>query len=169
MKPQPTLTLEELRARLGARKDRREILSFSACAEGLPRGALVEITGRGRTETVARLLAEHRDLSAAWIEESLSLFPPALAQRNVALDSIFFIEGGTQTAWAAGAALRSQLFPVVIYDAPYGEERELRRFQLLAEKSHSTMLLLGEDPVPAWPISLALKVEAGRVRVERRR
>jgi hypothetical protein len=51
---------------------------------------------------------------------------------------------------------------LVVYHAPpYGDVRELRRFQLLAGKSHSTMILLAPEPTQgAWPIRLSLKAQA---------
>jgi hypothetical protein len=167
----PAAILEEIRARLNAleSRSRQEKLPFSLSAQGLPRGALVEITGHGKTEAVALLLAEHSKLRAAWVEQSFSLFPPAFQQRKVNLQNLLFVEGGEECAWAAGALLRSRIFPLLIYSAPYGDERELRRFQLLAEKSATTMLLLGESPQPnAWPIQASLAMREGKL-ISRRR
>lgn len=156
--------LQELRTRLGIQESQRESLPCQAFPPGLPRGALVELTGPGKTESVASLLAEHPSLRVAWVESPFSIFPSALLQRNVNLEKIFFIEGGRESAWAAAALLRSQLFPLLVYHAPYGEERELRRFQLLAEKAASTMLLLGNKPsLHSWPIRLSLSVQGRRL------
>lgn len=153
--------LEELRARLGVFDThfQRESLPFSRLASGLPRGALVELTGAGKTSVAAQFLAENAGLRAAWVESRFSLLPSAFPQRSVQLEKIFFVEGGKQSAWAAATILRAQLFPVLVYHAPYGEERELRRFQLLAERSNTTMLLLGQKPLAssAWPIRLSLE------------
>lgn len=153
--------LEELRARLGVFDThlQRASLPFSRLASGLPRGALVELTGAGKTSVAAQFLAENPGLRAAWVESRFSLLPSAFPQRSVQLEKIFFVEGGTHSAWAAATILRAQLFPVLVYHAPYGEERELRRFQLLAERSNTTMLLLGQKPLEqrAWPIRLSLE------------
>jgi hypothetical protein len=158
--------LQEIRARLGLSETHleREHLPFSRLPQGLPRGILAEITGRGKTESVALLLAENPSLRCAWIESRFSLLPSALPQRQVSLERIFFVDAGEDAAWAAATVLRAQLFPLVIYHAPYGELRELRRFQLLTGKSHSTMILLGEEPAQgAWPIRLSLTAsENGR-------
>jgi len=152
--------LQELRARLGAFDSHltREAFSYSRLASGLPRGILVELTGPGKTENVVQFLAENASLRAAWVEQRFSLLPSAFVQRQANLEKIFFIEGGMQCAWAASTVLRSQLFPIVVYHAPYGEERELRRFQLLAERSNTTMILLADKPLEerAWPIRLSL-------------
>lgn len=161
---------QEIRAQLGAlEKTQKETLPYSWLPGGLPRGALVELAGPGKTEFAARMLAEHPELAAAWVEESLSLFPPALAQRQVNLETLLLVEGGSQSAWAAGALLRSGLFAFLLYEGPSTEERELRRFQLLAERSRCTMVLLRESLCRAWPISLSLQAQGGELRVERRR
>jgi hypothetical protein len=156
--------LQELRARLGVFDNpaEKERIPFSRLPGGLPRGILAEITGRGKTESVAQLLAENPGLRCAWIESRFSLLPSALLQRQVSLENLFFVDAGADAAWAAGAVLRSQIFPLLIYHAPYGEVRELRRFQLLAGKSNGTMLLLGEEPArDAWPIRLSLEAREG--------
>lgn len=164
--------LQDLRARIGALEkfSRRERFPYSALPEGLPRGGLVEIAGPGKTECVVRFLAENPELSAAWVEKTLSIYPPAIAQRRRGLERIFFVEAGAETAWAASTVLRSRLFPIVVYHAPYGCERELRRFQLLAEKAEATVLLLaGREPHAAWPIALSLESSGGALRVRRQK
>lgn len=149
--------LEEIRARLGAHPAPSEPFPFSPLPNGLPRGILAEISGRGKTESVARLLAENPTLRCAWVEAHFSLLPSALPQRQVGLHRLFFVEAGKDAAWAATTILRAQIFPLVIYHAPYGDLKELRRFQLLAGKSRSTMILLGDEPAEAaWPIRLSL-------------
>lgn len=165
------LSLPELRARIGAyTQSQKERLPCPFFSEGLPRGALVEVFGKGKREAVVQFLVENAQHSAAWIEKEFTLFPSALSQREAALEKIFFIEGKKESAWAASAVLRSQLFPIVVYQAPYGEERELRRFQLLAEKSKSTMILLPEKKLSlAWPIHLSLEMNEGKAEVRRKK
>ncbi|MGZ3660670.1 MAG: hypothetical protein ACXVB9_05560 [Bdellovibrionota bacterium] len=158
--------LQELRARLGVFEShfQREAFPCSRLPNGLPRGILAEITGAGKTESVAQLLAENPALRCAWIEARFSLLPSALLQRGVSLEKIFFVEAGENAAWAAATVLRAQIFPIVVYRAPYGDLKELRRFQLLAGKSNATMILLGDQPAEhAWPIRLSLEArEKGR-------
>jgi hypothetical protein len=164
-------SIQELRARIGSlERTEKEHHAWSMVAGGIPRGGLVEISGPGKTEAVARLLAEHSGSAAAWIEKDFSLLPSALIQRGVPLDKIFFVEAKAECPWAATLVLRSQIFPFVVYHAPFGEEKELRRFQLLAERSRSTMLLLTEEkPTLAWPIALSLEMEKGEAIVRRRK
>ncbi len=163
--------LEELRARIGALETgyAREQHAFSLYPAGLPKGGLVEIAGHGKTECAVRFLAEHPGIAVAWIEGEFSLFPTALLQRRVDPAKILFIEGKKDAGWAAGVILRSGLFPFVIYHAPYKDERELRRFQLLSEKARSTTILLQEKPSGAWPITLHLELKDGRLEARRRR
>ncbi len=161
--------LQELRARLGVFDSHlaREAFPYSRLSSGLPRGILVELTGPGKTEHAVQLLAENSQLRAAWVEQRFSLLPSAFVQRQANLEKIFFVEGGQQSAWAASTILRSQLFPFLIYHAPFGETRELRRFQLLAERSNTTMILLAEKPLEerAWPIRLSLAVRGRELTV----
>lgn len=167
--------LQELRARLGAFEGRdlaREAFTFSRFTAGFPRGVLVELTGPGKTENVAAFLAENPSLRVAWVESAFSLLPSAFAQRGVNLEKIFFVEAGVDSAWAASTILRSQLFPIVVYGASFPRrdaERELRRFQLLAEKSASTVFVLGEEPLAhAWPIRLSLACAGRKLSVLRK-
>jgi hypothetical protein len=163
--------LQELRVRIGAieKFSREQALPYSLLSQGMPKGVLVEMTGAGKTESAVRFLAENPELGAAWIESSFSLYPPAVAQRQRSLENTFFVEAGKDSAWAASTILRSRLFPVVVYKAPYRDERELRRFQLLAERSRATMLLLGAKPLASWPIALSLEVRERKLFVLRQK
>lgn len=165
--------LQELRARLGALEtfSRRESRPYSLFPQGLPRGALVEISGAGKTECVAQFLAENAETPAAWIESEFSLYPPALLQRQRKLENTFFVEAGKDATWAAATILRARLFPLLVYHAPYTQdERQLRRFQLLAEKAEATMILLAKrKPHAAWPIALSLELKEKQLLVLRQK
>lgn len=165
--------LQELRARIGAleKLSRSETHPYSLLAGGLPKGVLVEVSGQGKTENVAHFLAENSEVPAAWIESEFSLYPPALFQRKRKLENTFFVEAGKDAAWAAATILRSRLFPIVVFHAPYREdERQLRRFQLLAEKAEATMILLArKKPLAAWPIALSLEVRERKLFVLRQK
>lgn len=162
--------LQLLRAKLNAPSTPRHSFPWTKLPEGMPRGALVEIAGSGKTELTASFLAENPEIPAAWIEANFSVFPMALRQRNILLEKLFFVEGKKECAWAASTILRSQLFPLLIYHAPLGEDRELRRFQLLSEKASSTMILLCEKKASlAWPISLSLEIQKQNLKILRRK
>lgn len=163
-------SVQELRARIQGLHSPivREFFPFSRFADGFPKGALVEISGRGKCETVAVFLAENPEFTV-WIESKRQLFPSALLQRKVDLKKILFVEGKSEASWVASTALRSKVFPIVIFDSFYKDERDLRRWQLLAEKSKATMILLRDKPSGLWPISLSLQVDGRKVNVIRKK
>lgn len=167
------VALQELRARIGALEtfSRGENRPSSFFAGGLPRGALVEVSGVGKTERVAQFLAENAETPAAWIESEFSLYPPALFQRQRKCTNTFFVEAGKDATWAASTILRARLFPILVYHAPYlNDERQLRRFQLLAEKAEATMIFLARrKPHAAWPIARSFALQKQQLTVLRQK
>src|ERR1700733_5405983 len=91
----------------------RERYEFSLYPGGFPRGVLIELAGLGKTEVLVQFLAENPKLRVAWIEESLTIYPCAVAQRNVALSRLLFIEAHEEIFWATFQVLRSHLFDCV--------------------------------------------------------
>lgn len=157
--------LQALRAQIGMMEGNREKehFPFSLLQTGVPRGALMELCGPGKTEVTVQFLAENPSLRVAWVEENLSVNPCAFMQRGVDLNRIFFVDAGVEAEWSALQVLRSQLFEVVVLHittttAQDSQERVLRRFQLAAEKAGVGVILLAEKPRQAWPISLQLLV-----------
>jgi hypothetical protein len=163
--------LKELAATIGSSQQiDRTPWPCSQLEGGLPRGSLIEISGHGRTEALVRILAEHPELPSLWIEANFQLFPPALAQRKLVLERTYFVDAGREAAWAATTVLRSQICPFLIYHAPYGAERFLRRLQLLAERSGTIVFLLPEGkPRQAWPIHLSLEAKGRKLHTLRRK
>jgi hypothetical protein len=144
--------------------------SFSKLFDGIPRGCLVEISGKDATAQVASFLAEHRQLPVAWVEEDMKKLPEeALRAQNPNLKKILFLDGGKDSSWAANAMLKSENFPIVVYRAPYGDIKELRRFRFFARKANATMILLREEPCFSWPIGLQLRATQDGLEVLRRR
>ena len=140
---------------------------FSKIENGLPRGALIEISGvpgSGKTELVLNFLAENPKLRVAWIEKDLSIYPCAFPEQDVDLDRLLFVDPGPRTAmWCAHQILKSQLFEVIAIteeDGALSDENSLRRLQLLAQKSQSTILLLHSEARTEkhWPISMQLEI-----------
>lgn len=159
MKTADRISIESLRALIGQMETgkRRDRLTSSDVPDGVPRGALVEVFGPARTEWVARLLSENKEAQVAWIEETLSLLPTALIQRQVELGRVFFIEAKRDMDWTLSTLLRSQLFTAIVTNGNIRDERKLRRYQLLAEKANSTVLLLSERRTSVWCIGLQLE------------
>ncbi len=144
--------------------------SFSKLFDGIPRGCLVEISGADASAQAARFLAEHRQLPVAWIEEDMKTLPEqAVRAANPNLQKILFLDGGKDSSWAAAAMLKSGHFPIIVYRAPYGDIKELRRFRFFARKHNATMILLREEPCFSWPIGLQLRSTAEGIEVLRRR
>ena len=130
---------------------------------GIPRGALTEISGAhgaGKTEVVLQFLAEHTEVRTAWIEDKMTAYPVAFPQNGVALNRVLFAQAGRDPLWTAHQILRSGIFPIVVLMAGAINELELRRLQLSAEKSDSSVITLTEKPTltRTWPIRLQLAV-----------
>ncbi len=152
----------------GGRLRSRETWPSSLLPSGIPRGAISAVTGPGKTEFVTRFLAENPALKVAWVEEKFSVYPGAISQRRGGLERILFAESGRDSLWALLQILRSQLFNVVVFSSTpstmgetgqafYRDERTLRGLQLSAEKSSAAMLMILDEPVGAWPVSLQLQ------------
>jgi hypothetical protein len=137
----------------------RERYDFSLLPSGVPRGALIEVTGPGKTESVVSFLSENQALRIAWVEDQMTVYPTAILQRQVPLERVLFIEAGDEIVWAAMQVMRSGLFEAIILSLPrHLDERVLRRLQLESEKSQACVFLLSEKPHKAWPISLQIQV-----------
>jgi hypothetical protein len=138
----------------------RERYPFSSAPLGIPRGALTEITGHGKTEVMIRFLSENPRLRVAWIEDEMSVYPCAILQRGVRLDRVLFVEAGRDLFWAVSQCLRSGLFECVVLSYQRNlDEKTYRRLQLEVEKADIGLFLLPEMPQKAWPISMKLQVE----------
>lgn len=163
----------------------RSSLSFSLLDGGIPKGALTEISGPGKTEFLVRFLSEHPSLKVAWIEDQISIYPYAIFQRKAQLQRVLFAEAGSNSLWALMQILRSQIFGVIVFSSTTTippsksgvgggigreslralfEERTLRAMQLSAEKSQAAVVFLRDEPGDSWPISLQVRVRQGDTR-----
>jgi hypothetical protein len=152
------LSLEDLKALVQVRTP-RESLPFSMLPGGIPKGAITEISGPGKTEAVLRFLGEHEGLKVAWVEDQFSVFPLGFIQNRIALKRVLFMEAGAQIHWVALQALKAQIFPVVVVYTDQSDVKSLRRLQLAAEKSQATTILLSPTAGSYWPVSLQLQVQ----------
>jgi hypothetical protein len=134
----------------------RPRLGFSLYAPGLVQGGLTHLDGPARTEAALRLLAEHPDLEAAWVEARLTAYPPGFIQRGVNLACLLFVEGQDQFPWAVNELVRSQVFKVVAVASPLPDAMALRRLQLAAERAACCVLLPVPLPEGAWPVRVRL-------------
>jgi hypothetical protein len=174
-------SIDELRQLIGSSESyEKEKSSFSLFSEGFPLGAIVEISGTGKTELVAQFLKEHPDFKIAWVEENISINPYALRQKGVKLNNLLFIEAKKELSWCLAQALNSGCFQAVVTgssaigssvavnnlnDKKFSE-KDLRRFQLLSEKCKSHFFLLSEKPHNSWVPHLQLEVAKTKSQLE---
>ncbi|MBI3593688.1 MAG: hypothetical protein HY200_01895 [Nitrospirae bacterium] len=166
-----TRTFSELKHLIGTLESSplRETWPCPDTDTGLPKGAITEICGAGKTEFVVQFLREHSDLSVAWVEPDLSIYPTGLLQRKVQLNRILFIEAENEFPWVVQQLFKSNLFEIVILFSTLSDPKMLRRFQLSAEKAHASLILLSEVFSKGWPVALQLKSsrkEGGRIHVD---
>lgn len=152
--------LNELKALVGAMDFMvRDFIPAPSIDEGIPRGVIVELSGPARTEWFLQLLKLHPEFRTFWAECEQSVLPTAIHQRGVDLQKITFGIIGKNTTQALRRVLQSQLFQFVIAPNEFSELRTYKAFQLLTEKSNTTLFLLGKkEPATAWPISLQLSI-----------
>src|SRR5690606_19245689 len=91
-------------------------------------------------------------------EKEIEVFPTALAQRGVQLSNMVFIESGEHSTWVLQQILQSQVFPFVVATDISVTEKPLRKLQLFAEHSGSTLFLSQEDYRPSWVPMLSLEI-----------
>ena len=161
-------TVASLRSVEGILKEppRRRRLPFSLWPAGLPEGALTNFfgsSGSGKTEAALRFARETFQVwpgRLAWVEPSLTAYPPAFAQLGMDLSDILFIQAKERLVWSAQQVIRSQLFPLCALAIGKQEpaERDLRRLQLETERCGITLLLISEKPMRSFSIRLRLSV-----------
>jgi hypothetical protein len=152
-------SLDELRAITGAAPPkRRDFLPFSLVDQGIPKGAITHFAGRpgsGKREALLRFLAENPEPRVAWVEERQGVYPPALCGQGPELDRFFFVEAGEEFQWASLQVLRSGLFGILVLNQGQREEAFLKRLQIGAEQTGTSILLLDELPLEgAWAVTL---------------
>ncbi len=130
-------------------------------------GLLIEISGPEARTFAATLLASYPEHPAAWIEQSLDPFPDEVRRYPLRWDKVLFVNGKKDSRWALFSFLRSGCFPFIVYYGPYGEDRELRRLRKLAKRTHTMVLLLGEEPIPAWQIHCQYRTHQGQLELVR--
>lgn len=133
----------------------------------LPEGSLIEISGPEASRQAAQILAKNTALPTAWIEHRLEAMPEEVIRARLNFDKILFIDGQRDSAWAASAILDSKLFPILVYRAPYENEKFLRRLRRQARESGASVLLLRSEPCFSWTIRVHLRAENGTLKVLR--
>ena len=132
---------------------------FTLMQEGLPLGAIVEVVGHGKTEFVVQFLKEHPEFKIAWIEKEMSLNPFALLQRDLKLEQFLFIEAATHGIWALQQILNSQCFQAIVVSGFEFDFKQLRRFQMLTERSQGHFFILAKDFDTSWVPQVQIEVQ----------
>jgi hypothetical protein len=136
----------------------------------VPSSCLVEVFGFHKTEFLSQFLKENAGLKTAWIEKEISINPYALWQRGVDISSILFIECGKEAIWTVQQILNSQVYQATVLSELAFKEMDLRKFQLLVEKTESHLFLLSRRPHQSWIPALQIEVEKGlRSRIKKQR
>lgn len=148
--------LQELRALLTP-FHQKEIYVFKRYQLHVPKDSLIQVYGQGKTEMTLQFLQEHPEWSVAWIEKSFSFYPPLLLKKGLSFEKTLFIESFAknkdQTSQVLLQVLKSQLFKVVVVYHDHFDFKQLRRFQIFAEKSEVIVLWLTSQKKKEWPIS----------------
>lgn len=159
----------------------RETYSFPGLSEspecpeygdGLPKGALVEISGEagsGKTELLLECLARSGETRVAWVEQGFTVYPSAFPQKGVRLGRVLFVDALSeeQALWSIQQMIRSGLFGIGVLVVPrLTNTIVLRRLQLAAERAQATIVLVQEQAVTegAWPIALQLRISRPHAR-----
>lgn len=162
--PQRRLTLAELREKVGeiSKLDPPEGWQLPGLEGQVKRGSLLELLGNDRQEWLLSLFLAYPETRLAWVSPHLEIFPTALAQRGVKLSRCLFLETKRELGWSLLQVLRSGLFAFVICPSDVIPARNtsvfLRRLQLVAERSHTTLFFLSEQATPAFGLSYRIEV-----------
>jgi hypothetical protein len=153
-------TIRDLKLRTGSIEfAHKEFWTAPDFPSGVARGIVVELLGNGRTEWLLKLFALHPEPSIFWCERQSLVNPVAICQRGVRLERIKFINSTGDLQQPLRLALESQHYPFIIAPNQFTDIKVFQRFHLLAEKSKSTLFLLGRETFSqAWPISLQLEI-----------
>ena len=144
---------------------------MSTQIELLPKGALSEISGTlgsGKTELFLKYLAKQPPSNRiGWIEEQLTIYPCSFLQFGIDLEQVLFAEAAENSLWTATQMLRSRLFKTVAIISKKLDSVSLRRLQLDAEKSGTSVVLLQNTPTleGAWPIACQIHIQRRQVTV----
>jgi len=174
--------LGALKARLAEtgtsyQQDREKLVMFSGLRtasqmQGFRRGTIVEWSGSSKTEAVVQVLREHPQARVAWLEETFTLYPPALLQHQAGLKRILFVETGNQTLWSLLQVLRSSLFDfiVVLGGRTFHSlnDSDFRKIQMATEKSGGLVFLLNpsrSETVQANSFAISVRIKAKNIRI----
>ena len=137
----------------------REAWVAPGLADGVPKGAIVEILGTKKFEWFIQFLKQHPEIRTFWAERNQQVLPTALQQRGLDLKQVTFGLLGSDSFVSLRKIIQSQVYEIIIAPNSFEELRVFRAFQLITEKSNNTLFLVGQrNPSTAWPIALQLDI-----------
>ncbi|MBC7420639.1 MAG: hypothetical protein H7328_07920 [Bdellovibrio sp.] len=154
--------LQELREKTGMIElTDKEFWNAPYFPSGVAKGIVVELLGNGRTEWLLQLFKMHPQHYIFWCERETLANPTAFQQRGVNLERIKFVSSKGDLQQPLRLALDSQFYPFIVAPNNFEDIKTFQRFNLLAEKSKSTLFLLADKSFStAWPISLQLEISS---------
>ena len=148
--------LQELRALLSP-FHKKEFYEFNKYCLQIPKGSILQIYGPGKTEIALELFNEYNEWPVAWVEKTFSFYPPLLLQKKLSYEKFLFVESFSKnkdsTAQILLQILKSQLFKAVVVYHDHFDFKQLRRFQIFAEKPESVLIWLAPEKKAEWPVS----------------
>lgn len=154
--------LKELRQKTGIIEyTEREFWKAPDLPSGVAQGIIVELLGNARTEWLLSFFRMNPEHLIFWCEREIKANPTAIHQRGVKLERIKFVQCEGSLQQPLRLALESGRYPFIIAPNRFTDITTFQRFHLLAEKSKSTLFLMGEQNFsPAWPISLQIEIQS---------
>ena len=135
----------------------KEFWSSPQFSSGIAKGIIVELLGNARIEWLIQVFMANPSPYILWCEKKPQILPTALIQRGLQPHRIKFVI--TDKFQPLRLALESQHYPFVVAPHLMTSVSSFQRLHLLAEKSKSTVFLLGGKKFSAaWPISLQLEI-----------
>jgi hypothetical protein len=146
----------QLQTVLGKRK--MEYYSFSLFERGIPRSAVVEISGTAKISFLCRFLSEHLDLEVLWLRDRFLDYPPALEQMGAQLKRITFVQTENFQFESIRLATRSKTTPFIIAPAIFDEDR-LKKLKFMVEESRSVLFLLSYSLSSTYAITAQIQAD----------
>ncbi len=155
-----TALILELRQKIGSLGlSEKEMWKAPHFENGVARGIVAELIGHAKIEWLIELFKMHPHELIFWVKSDGHANPVALSQNGIKLERIKFVKCSADLQQVLRLALDCQQYPFIVAPNPFKEIRIFQRLHLLAEKSKSTVFLLGKDKLSqAWPISLQLEI-----------
>ena len=141
----------------------RESWSAPNLADGVPKGAIIEIIGPQKYEWFINFLKNHPKIKTFWAEKEQQVLPTALVQRGLDLRNFTFGILGEDSFVSIRKIIQSQVYEVIIAPNNFKDLKIYRAFQLLTEKTNTSLFLVSQKSLSnAWPVALQLDIKSDK-------